>query len=71
MIDDGIHDGDLVVVRRADNVREGDMVVALVGDEVTLFGGLLDINDLAECSQTIAYEILCNVGAHARREYLE
>ncbi len=41
-----------------------------VGDEVTLFGAAPEINDLADCSQTIAYEILCNVGAHARREYL-
>ena len=40
-----------------------------VGDEVTLFGEAPEINDLADCSQTIAYEILCNVGAHARREY--
>ena len=42
-----------------------------VGDEVTLFGGAPDVNDLADASQTIAYEILCNVGAHARREYIE
>jgi alanine racemase len=41
-----------------------------VGDEVTLFGAAPDVNDLADCSQTIAYEILCNVGAHARREYI-
>ena len=41
-----------------------------VGDEVTLFGIAPEVNDLAECSQTIAYEILCNVGAHAKREYL-
>ncbi len=41
-----------------------------VGDEATLFGVALDINDLADCSQTIAYEILCNVGAHAKREYI-
>ena len=40
-----------------------------VGDDVTLFGASPDVNDLADCSQTIAYEILCNVGAHARREY--
>jgi alanine racemase len=40
-----------------------------VGDEVTLFGIAPDVNDLADCSQTIAYEILCNVGAHAKREY--
>jgi alanine racemase len=40
-----------------------------VGDEVTLFGTAPDVNDLAESSQTIAYEILCNVGAHVKREY--
>ena len=40
-----------------------------VGDDVTLFGGVPDVNDLADCSQTIAYEILCNVGAHAKREF--
>ena len=39
-----------------------------VGDEVTLFGIAPEVNDLADCSQTIAYEILCNVGAHAKRE---
>jgi alanine racemase len=41
-----------------------------VGDEVTLFGEFPGVNELAECSQTIAYEILCNVGAHVRREYV-
>ena len=41
-----------------------------VGREVTLFGAEPEVSDLAECSQTIAYEILCNVGAHVRREYL-
>ncbi len=41
-----------------------------VDDEVTLFGAMPDVNDLADCSETIAYEILCNVGAHARREYI-
>ena len=41
-----------------------------VDDEVTLFGASLDVNDLAECSETIAYEILCNVGAHVRRKYV-
>ena len=42
-----------------------------VGDEVTLFGGSPDINDIADISETIAYEILCNVGAHVRREYVD
>jgi alanine racemase len=42
-----------------------------VGDEVTLFGVSPNVCDLADCSQMIPYEILCNVGAHARREYLD
>ncbi len=36
MIEEGIHDGDLVVVRRGEGAAEGDMVVALVNGEVTL-----------------------------------
>lgn len=37
MIEDGIHDGDFVLVLRRDRARAGEMVVALVGgDEVTL-----------------------------------
>lgn len=36
MIDDGIHDGDLVVVQRTSEAQDGDMVVALVDGEVTL-----------------------------------
>ena len=40
-----------------------------VGAEVTLFGAAPNVNHLADCSQTIAYEILCNVGAHVKREY--
>ena len=39
-------------------------------DEVTLFGVSPQVNDVAACSQTIAYEVLCNVGAHASREYV-
>ena len=41
-----------------------------VDDEVILFGTSPEANDIADCSETIAYEILCNAGAHARREYL-
>jgi alanine racemase len=41
-----------------------------LGDEVTLFGAWPQVNHVAECAQTIAYEILCNVGAHASREYV-
>ncbi len=42
-----------------------------VGDEVILFGAEPHVSDLADCSETIAYEILCNVGAHAQRQYLD
>ena len=36
MIGDGVHDGDLVVVQRKESAPDGEMVVVLVGDEVTL-----------------------------------
>ena len=41
-----------------------------VGDQATLFGSAPQINQLADCAETIAYEILCNIGAHAQRVYL-
>ena len=36
MIEEGIHDGDLVVVARRDVANSGEMVVALIGEEATL-----------------------------------
>lgn len=36
MIEDGIHDGDLVIVQSTAEANEGDMVVAMVDGEVTL-----------------------------------
>lgn len=36
MIDEGIHDGDFVVVQSREKAEPGEMVVALVGDEATL-----------------------------------
>lgn len=36
MIDEGIHDGDLVIVRRREEARDGETVVALVDGEATL-----------------------------------
>ena len=36
MIDEGIHDGDLVVVQAQELAAPGQMVVALVGSEATL-----------------------------------
>lgn len=36
MIDAGIHDGDILFVRRQETAERGDIVVALVGDEATV-----------------------------------
>jgi len=36
MIDEGIHDGDYVVVQRREAAIPGEMVVALIGDDATL-----------------------------------
>ncbi len=36
MIDEGIHDGDFVVVQRREEAESGEMVVALIDDEATL-----------------------------------
>lgn len=36
MIDAGIHDGDLLVVRQQQTASDGDIVVALLGDEATV-----------------------------------
>ena len=36
MIEAGILDGDLILVKKQDSARNGEMVVALVGDEATV-----------------------------------
>ncbi len=36
MVDEGIHDGDFVIVRQQDTARNGDIVVALVDGEATV-----------------------------------
>jgi repressor LexA len=36
MIEDGVHDGDYIVVNRREKASSGEMVVALVGGEATL-----------------------------------
>jgi repressor LexA len=36
MIEEGIHDGDFVIVLRREQARPGEMVVALIGDDATL-----------------------------------
>ena len=51
-------------------VDVSDLEAVNVDDEVILFGDSPHANDIADSSQTIAYEILCNVGAHVKREYI-
>ena len=36
MIEEGIHDGDIVIVRQQDDARNGDIVVALVDGDATV-----------------------------------
>jgi len=36
MVDDGIHDGDLIIVRKQDRAENGQTVVALIRDEATV-----------------------------------
>ena len=36
MIDDGIHDGDFIFVKKALHAERGDIVVALIEDEATV-----------------------------------
>ena len=36
MVDEGIHDGDIVIVRSQRDARNGDTVVALIGDDATI-----------------------------------
>jgi alanine racemase len=41
-----------------------------LGDEVILWGPGLAVEEVAERSGTIAYELLCNAGRHCHREYV-
>ena len=41
-----------------------------LADPVIMFGDNPTANHCADCADTIAYEILCNVGGHVRREYI-
>ena len=36
MVNAGIHDGDLVIVQSTNQAKSGDIVVALIGNEVTV-----------------------------------
>jgi len=50
-------------------VDVGDGIVA-PGDEVTLFGLALSVDEVASWAQTISYEVLCRVGPRVPRVYL-
>ncbi len=56
MVEAGIHDGDILFVRRQDTANRGDIVVALVGDEVTVkrFFSELDQVRLQPANQKLA-----------------
>jgi alanine racemase len=51
-----------------DVTRAGPAAPA-VGDYVTLFGGALPLEEVADAAGTIAYEILTGLGARVRRRY--
>lgn len=59
MIDEGIHDGDLVVVQRRETAANGEMVAALIGAETTLkkffreAGGMIRLQPANERLQPI------------------
>jgi len=46
MINAGIHNGDLVFVRKQQTVNNGDIAVVLIGDETTLKRVYIDRNEL-------------------------
>lgn len=48
-----------------------DVSGAAVGDEVTLLGDGIDVEELAEKLGTISYEVFCSVGARVPRVYLD
>ena len=40
-----------------------------VGDEVTMWGEALPVEEIAQCASTIAYELLCNITPRVSYEY--
>jgi alanine racemase len=47
----------------------GGATSVAVGDEVTLWGGQLPVERLAECAGTIPYELICGIGQRVAVEY--
>ena len=52
------------------NVDLTDLPEAGIGSKVELWGAQIDINDIAKCANTIAYELLCNV-KRVQRVYID
>jgi alanine racemase len=52
------------------NVDLTELPQAGLGSQVELWGRYVDINDVAQCAKTIAYELLCNV-KRVPREYID
>jgi alanine racemase len=46
-----------------------DIPEAQVGDEVTIFGQNPPVQELAQCLQTIPYEVFTNVADRVKRVY--
>jgi alanine racemase len=44
-------------------------VTARHGDEVTLWGGALPVDEVASHAGTIGYELLCSAGGRVMRHY--
>jgi len=56
MVDDGIFDGDLVAIRRSTTALSGQIVVARIGDEVTIKRLKLRARDIQLLPRNPAYE---------------
>ena len=65
MIDDGIHDGDLVLVRQQNTARDNDIVIALLEDSATVKRFFRDGENIRLCPANAYFEPIvvkdCNV----------
>ena len=43
--------------------------VVMPGDWVEFFGAAIGVDEVAECAQTISYEVLTGLGARTERRY--
>ena len=65
MIDDGIHDGDLVLVRQQNTARDNDIIIALLEDSATVKRFFRDGENIRLCPANAYFEPIvvkdCNV----------